>query len=209
MTSDEVLEIRHRISSALGLALMSLILASGSVWMALDGSGEVEIRPGTVLIGLAVGGGSAGAALRYVTRPAAMLAGLATALLVAAMLASPDLVLPVVGVLLFGVGGALAVGLRLTRRVAIRLDSDGVTWRPNARRPPVTAPWAAVGGFVHERMNSNNVVVVLGDRGLVPGLEAAGGIREDVLAWVMVGQRRDTVARFVAEANVLLEQHSA
>lgn len=204
-----MVEIRHSISTALGLALMSLIFVSGFVWMLLDGSGEVEIGPGPVLVGLAVGGGSAGAALRYVTRPAATLAGLATALLVGAMLASPDLVLPVVGVLLFGVGGVLAVGLRLTRRVAIRLDSNGVTWRPNAWRPPVTAPWAAVAGFVHERMSSNNVIVVLGERGLVPGLDAADGLREDVLAWVLIGQRRDTVARFVEEANVLLERRSA
>lgn len=206
VTGTEVTEIRHRIGSTLGLALISLIFVSGSVWMLTDGSGDVEVRPGPVLLGLAVGGGSVGVALRYVTGRVAILTGLATGLLIGAMLASPDLVLPIVGVLLFGVGGVLAVGQRLTQRVAIRLDSDGVTWRPKAWRPPVTAPWAAVDGFVHQRMNSNNVVVVLGDRGRVTGLDAAHGMREGVLAWVMIGQRRDAVVRFVQEANTLIAQ---
>lgn len=73
----------------------------------------------------------------------------------------------------------------------------------------MTAPWAAVNGFVHERMNSNNVVVVLGDSDRVTGLGARAGFREGVLAWVTIGQDRETVARSVDEANALLEQYSA
>lgn len=206
--ANQMIEIRHRVGSTLGLAAVSLLFVAVLLGVMLDGSGDIEMRPMHAFIGLAFGAGGAAVMLAYVTPRAAILTGLATAAVVGAMFASPNLVLPLVGVLLFGVGGILAVGQRLTRPVAMRLDAHGVTWQPSALGTAVTAPWAAVHGFVHERMHSNNVVVVLGDADRVTGLETSPGFREGVLAWVVIGQDRETVASFVDKANAMLEHRS-